>query len=270
MPIVQAVILAILQGVTEFLPISSSAHLALIPWWLGWANPPLIFEVVVHMGTTVALIGYFWRDWLTLVQAGISVLRKRHFETTDEKLFFFIGISIIPGAIGGIMIEPYFEGVLSDPVVVAVTLYITAALLIISESVNDFNRTLADMRVKDALLIGSAQAISIVPGISRSGSTIATALGLKFTRESAARFSFLMATPIILGAGAKQLLEVASGTEQINSSLQVALLISYFVALLVGYASINWLLYFVRTHRLYSFAIYCIFFATLTLIKALA
>lgn len=267
MSLLEALILGILQGFTEFLPISSSAHLVLVPWWLGWDRPPLLFEVTVHLGTTVALISYFWDEWMVLIRAGFQVLRQRAIRTPDEKVLFLIFLSTIPGVIGGLLLEPYFEKELSDPAFTAITLYITAALLIGSEwytASAPGAKTMQEMTVWDSVFIGIAQAIAIIPGVSRSGSTIAAGLVRSLNRESAARFSFLMATPIILGAGAKQLLDILFGEEvQLDAGVMV---LGFVSSVVVGYASIAFLLSFVRRQKLYIFAAYCILFATLSLI----
>lgn len=272
MNLLEAIVLAIVQGITEFLPISSSAHLALVPWWLGWDEASLFFEVVVHLGTTLALISYFWQDWRELIKAGLQILRQRKIVTAQERLLLWIGIATIPGVIGGFLIEPYFDGVLSEPGQVAAQLYLTAALLIFSEWYTartyaaGTGRNLDSMKLTDSIAIGVAQAVAIIPGISRSGSTIATGLALGFNRESAARFSFVMATPIILGAGAKKLLDVATGSEAVANSEIFPLIMAFIVSAVVGYLSIAFLLQYVRQHKLYGFAYYVIAFATITLI----
>ncbi|GIK64692.1 MAG: undecaprenyl-diphosphatase [Chloroflexota bacterium] len=272
MNLIEAIVLAIVQGITEFLPISSSAHLALVPWWLGWDDASLFFEVVVHLGTTLALISYFWQDWRELIKAGLQILRQRKIVTAQERLLLWIGIATIPGVIGGFLIEPYFDGTLSEPGPVAAQLYLTAALLIFSEwytartYATDTGRSLDGMKLTDSIAIGVAQAVAIIPGISRSGSTIATGLALGFNRESAARFSFVMATPIILGAGAKKLLDVATGSESVANSEIFPLVMAFIVSAVVGYLSIAFLLQYVRQHKLYGFAYYVIAFATITLL----
>lgn len=267
MSLVEALVLGILQGFTEFLPISSSAHLVLVPWWLGWERPPLLFEVTVHLGTTAALISYFWDDWMYLIQAGFQILRHRAIQSADEKVLFLIFISTIPGVIGGVLLEPYFENELSDPSFTAITLYITATLLIGSEWYTGAalgNKTMQDMTLWDSVFIGIAQAVAIIPGVSRSGSTISAGLVRSLNRESAARFSFLMATPVILGAGVKQLLDVLMG-EQVKLDGGV-LAVGFISSVVVGYAAIAFLLNFVRRQKLYVFAAYCILFATLSLV----
>ncbi len=267
MSLLEALVLGILQGFAEFLPISSSAHLVLIPWWVGWDRPSLLFEVTVHIGTTTALIWYFWKDWVNFAKAGFQILRQRAIKTDDEKVLVLIGISTIPGVIAGILLEPYFENELSDPTFTAITLYITAILLVGSEwytATRPGNKTMGQMTVWDSIFIGIAQAVAIIPGVSRSGSTIAAGLVSRLTRESAARFSFLMATPIILGAGAKQLLDIAFG-EKVELDTMV-IVVGFLSSMAVGYASIAFLLSFVRRQKLYGFAIYCTLFATISLI----
>lgn len=268
MDILEAIILAIVQGITEFLPISSSAHLVLVPWWLGWDKPPLMFDVAVHLGTTVAVLWYFWQDWLQLIQAGLNIVKKRHIETTTEWLLIFLMIATIPAVLAGVLLESSFES-LTEPAYVAVALFITAALLTISQRIADaanINRPLDSLNWRDAIAVGLAQALAIVPGISRSGSTIATGQLRNLSREAAARFSFLMSAPIILGAGVKQGLDVLTGSETVTGEMAVNMGIGFLVSAIVGYASIAFLLNYVRRRPLLVFAVYCVLFGSVSLI----
>lgn len=265
----QALILGILQGAAEFLPISSSGHLVLVPWWLGWDSPPLIYDVAVHVGTATAVIVYFWRDWLRLFQASFAALQQRTIKTADEKMLLFLALATIPAAIAGLLLEDFFDDAFSDPALVALMLLVTAALLTFSERTTNTTRTLQSIRLPDAIAIGFAQALAIMPGISRSGSTIAMGLIRDFTREDAARFSFLLATPIILAAGAKQTLDVILGAEEVDAALANALVIGFISSLITGYLCIAFLLRFVRQRRLYGFAVYCAAFGVVSFVAAL-
>ena len=269
MDILKALVLGILQGATEFLPISSSGHLVLVPWWLGWDESPLIFDVVVHLGTLMAVLVYFWRDWLALLRAAWTALHTRSTRDPQTRLLLYLIAGTIPAALAGLLLESFFESVFSEPAIVAGFLLVTAALLVLSERSHGKELSIDSMRLSDALIIGAAQAVAIFPGISRSGSTIATGIVRGFPRAEAARFSFLLATPIILGAGAKQLLDVLTGDVTVGSDLVLPLIVGFVAAALVGYACIWYLLRLLQKRSLYGFAVYCAVFGTLSLLVAL-
>lgn len=267
--LLEALILGIVQGATEFLPVSSSGHLVLVPWWFGFDKPPLLFDVVVHMGTLMAVLVYFWRDWLTLLQAGLNALRNRTFQDPDARLLLLIIIGTIPAALAGVLLENVFEAAFAEPRAAALFLLVTAGLLTLSERSYAADRDLPEINSFDALAIGIAQAFAILPGISRSGSTIATGIMRGFPRPVAARFSFLLATPIIMGAGAKQVLDVLSGDVTVASDLVGPLIGGFFAAAGVGILSIWFLMRLLQSRRLYGFAVYCAAFGTLSLLVAL-
>lgn len=266
MSIVEAIVLAIIQGVTEFLPVSSSAHLIMIPWWLGWDRPPVIFEVTVHIGTILAVIAYFWSDWLQLIKAGWAAVQKRAITTAEERIFFFILISSIPAGIGGLLFKDYLENQLSEITIVCVTLMMTAGLLALSEWLTNkqTGKPLEEIGLWDAIWIGLAQAFALIPAISRSGSTISAGLLRGLNRDAATRYSFLMSTPIILGAGAVQVLDVLRGEVKVDGQ-EVPLLVGFVISGVVGYFSITFLLNFVRQRSFYVFAAYCMAFSIVTL-----
>jgi len=249
--LVYAFLLGILQGATEFLPVSSSGHLVLVPWLLGWPAPGLAFDAVVHWGTAVAVIVYFWRDWVSLVRA---VFYSRS-GSLEVRLAWFILLGTLPGALIGWLLEDFFEGMFARPVVAAGFLLVTAALLTGSERLGRRERDLDTLAWPDALLVGLAQALAIFPGISRSGATIAAGLGRGLRREPAARFSFLLATPIILGAGLLKVVDLA----QMGGLAEQApiLVVGFLSAGVVGFGCIHFLLRYLQRHRLYSFAVYC-------------
>jgi undecaprenyl-diphosphatase len=267
--LLKALLLGILQGATEFLPISSSGHLVLVPWWFGWDESPLIFDVVVHLGTLVAVLLYFWRDWLTLLRAGWTALNTRSTHEPDTRLLLLLVLGTVPAALAGVLLEDLFASAFSEPPLAAMFLLVTAALLVISERRYTASRTLDQLNARDAVWIGLAQAFAIFPGISRSGSTIAAGVLRGFPRPEAARFSFLLATPIILGAGGKQAFDVLTGDVTVGQDLVGPLVIGFFSAAVVGYGCIWFLMRLLQQRRLYGFAVYCAAFGTLSLLVAL-
>ncbi|MFP4323414.1 MAG: undecaprenyl-diphosphatase UppP [Anaerolineales bacterium] len=270
MSVLEAIILGIVQGAAEFLPISSSGHLVLVPWWLGWDAPPLVFDVAVHVGTTAAIIAHFWRDWLRLVGAGLNAVRKRAITEPDARVFFFLILGTIPAGVAGLLLDDYFETTFSEPALVACMLFVTAGLLLYSERHTGTPHTMQEMTWRDALFIGVAQALAIMPGISRSGSTIAAGLLRDLNRDQAARYSFLLATPIILAAGTLQAVDVVTGEASLAGGLGTAVAVGFVTSAVVGYACIALLLRFIRQQRLTVFALYCIAFGAVSLIAALA
>ena len=214
----QAIVIGIVQGLTEFLPVSSSAHLIIVPRLLGWDDPFInsaAFDVMLHMGTLVALLIYFWRDLLRLLGAWLASIRDRRIgDDPDRRLAWLIFISMLPGAILGAALESFFDTFFHDPsrlIFVAVLLAIGALVLWAAERVGRRTRSLEDLRVPDAVIIGAAQAGALFAGISRSGITIAAGLFVGLEREAAARFAFLMAVPIIGGAGLWKSRELLNG-----------------------------------------------------------
>src|SRR6476469_6145507 len=200
MTIFQALVLGILQGLTEFLPVSSSAHLALAPYLFGWEDPGLAFDVALHFGTLVAILWYFRKEWGQLIQAAIQVIRTRKAETVQEKRVVFLIIATIPGAIFGLLLEKKAETAFRAPTLIAVALIVMGIVLWAVDRFVAERQRLENMRWIDALVVGAAQVFALVPGVSRSGSTITAMRGLRFDRESAAIFSFLMSMPLIAAA----------------------------------------------------------------------
>ncbi len=284
----EALILGIVQGATEFLPVSSSGHLVLVSWWLGLDAPPLIFSVTVHLGTTTAILIYFWHDWWNLLQAGIHSLRSRNFKLEQNpqlKLLVFLIIGTIPAGILGILVADYFEEVFATPLLTSFNLLITASLLIYGEWATRHHGALSTkqsaenatdtmppaddeyppLSFADVIIIGSAQAMAIMPGISRSGSTIAAGMARGLTRSSATRFSFLLATPIIIAAGAKQLLDLITSDVAMTENMEIVLAVGYVSSAIVGYICIVLLLRLVRRYGFYGFAVYCVLFGLASL-----
>jgi len=276
--LLQALLLGILQGATEFLPISSSGHLVLVPWLLGWESPGLLFDAVVHWGTAAAIIVYFRAHWVSLIREALASLRCTLFNRTRAvvggssgaagsdrtPLLWLIAVGTLPGALAGYLFEDFFESMFGRPAAAASFLLVTAALLAVSEWMGRRARTLDGVRWLDALLVGVGQALAILPGISRSGATLAAGLARGLKREPAAVFSFLLATPIILGAGLLKVVGLLSGGGL--AAQGPALLVGFVTAAAVGFGSIRLLLRYLQRHRLYVFAVYCALFGTLCLI----
>lgn len=257
MTLFQAILLGLLQGATEFLPVSSSGHLVLIPWLLKWPIPSLPFDAMVHWGTLVAVVGYFWRDWWALLRGAVRGLRTRSLADPHARLLALLILATVPGALAGALLEDLFEGMFARPTAVAAFLLTTAGILSAAElgSARFSSRSLEAMSWMDALFVGLAQAIAILPGISRSGATIAAGMSRGVRREDAARFSFLLAAPIILGAGAMQLLKLAHGGMLAAEAPLLA--VGFLAALLSGLGAIHFLLAYIRRRSLYPFALYC-------------
>src|SRR6476661_7111006 len=196
----QALVLGIIQGLSEFLPISSSAHLTLAPWFFGWEDPGLAFDVALHFGTLIAVLWYFRMEWLALIKAAFGIVTTGRIETPEQRRVIYLILATIPGAIGGFLLQSRAESAFRSPQVIAIALIIMGLLLWLVDKLTDQRRVLGEMRWIDALLIGLSQVIALIPGVSRSGATITTARGLRFDRESAAEFSFLMSMPIIAAA----------------------------------------------------------------------
>lgn len=265
MDLFQAFILGIVQGATEFLPVSSSGHLVLVPAVLDWNSPSLVFDATVHLATMLAVVLIFWKDICDIVRAWFKQLAAgRPFATTESRLGWWIIIGTIPGVLAGLLLKDMFESLFSNPRAAGAFLLVTALLLVLAELLGKRTRSLDSMSWLDSLLIGIGQAVAIAPGISRSGATMTVGMLRGMTRESAARFSFILALPIIFGAWLIQLLDI-SRQGGLSAEIPV-LLMGFFIAGITGYLAIRWLLNYVRRHRLYPFAVYCVIIGVLALI----
>src|SRR5690348_7330217 len=251
MTVFQALILGILQGLAEFLPISSSAHLALAPWILHWPDPGLAFDVALHFGTLLAVLWYFRAEWLALIIAAKDIVVRRRVETERERRVLFLIVATIPGAIAGLALEKQAEHAFRDPRVIAIALIVMGVVLWAVDRYAACDRSLATMRWSDAILIGLAQMFAIIPGVSRSGSTITAGRGLRFTREDAAVFSFLMSMPIIAAAAVLKLPHVLR-TEGVTAPLVAGVVASA----ISGWLAIAVLLRFVTRRSYGVFAAY--------------
>ena len=257
----QALVLGLIQGLTEFLPVSSSAHLSLAPWLFGWQDPGLAFDVALHFGTLVAVIWYFRAEWGKLISAAISMIRNRRVQTVEEKRVLFLILATIPGAIGGLLLEKKAETAFRTPALTATALIIMGIVLWAADRFSRMDRELPAMRWLDALLIGCAQVIALIPGVSRSGSTISTGRLLGFDRQSAAVFSFLMSMPIIAAA------VVLEGPEVLRTTgFSGPLIIGVLSAAISSWLAITILLRYVSRHSYGIFALYRVLLGIVVLV----
>jgi undecaprenyl-diphosphatase len=250
MTVFQAVVLGIVQGLGEFLPISSSAHLVLTPWVFGWPDPGLAFDVALHVGTLVAVLWYFRTEWVKLTKAGIALLRTRRADTEEKQRLLYIVVATIPAAIAGLLLEEYAESTFRSPTLIAFTLIVMGIVLWAADRYAPRDRPLGNMRVRDALLVGLAQIFALMPGVSRSGATMTAARGLRFDRQSAAVFSFLMSMPITAAAA------VLKAPTLLRADDRTTLLVGILAAALSGWLAIAVLLRYVSRHSYGLFAVY--------------
>jgi undecaprenyl-diphosphatase len=242
MHLLEAIVLGAVQGLGEFLPISSSAHLILAPWFFGWPDPGLAFDVALHFGTLVAVLLYFAKDWMAILVNAVQRTDRGLFGAHYPKNFLWLLVAAtIPGALIGYLLEHQAETVFRAPLLLALTLSVVGALLFWADKRLRSRKQLAEISWTDAIIIGLAQALAIVPGVSRAGSTITAALLLGIDRVSAARFSFLLSTPIIFGATVLKLKAFWA------AGVGVPELTGIITAALTGYCAIASLIKFVGT-----------------------
>jgi len=271
MTFIQAIILGIVQGLTEFLPISSSGHLVLIPHLFGWEIPAqdaFIFDVLVQVATLIAVFAYFWTDIILISRLTFQdLIQKRPSAHPESRLAWLLVLATIPAAIIGLLFNGAFEQAFGSPQIVSIFLLITAALLVAAERIGKRQRALDKIDWMDAIWIGIFQILALFPGISRSGATITGGMVRDFDRPSSARFSFLMSIPIMVAAGLFAVVELFRTPHFME--LLPTFIAGFVVAAVVGYLSIRWLLNFLNQKSLYIFAIYCTIFGLLNLLVAL-
>jgi len=263
MPVWQAVVYGVVQGLAEFLPISSRAHLTLLPWLFGWEDPGLAFDVALHWGTLAAVLAVFWKDWIRLLGAGLTGGGSE----TDRRLFWGLVISALPAAVIGKLLDKWAESNLRAPLLIACTMAALGLILWYADRVGRKSRDLAQMTIPRAFSIGVAQAAALVPGVSRSGATISLGLLEDFTRDEIARFSFLMSTPIIFGAGLLKLPKMVHDMRAGEGDLTwVALAAGFVASAVVGAAVIRWMLDYLRRRTYAAFAWYRLAVAALVVL----
>ncbi len=250
--IVQSFILGLLQGLAEFLPISSSAHLSLAPWAFGWPEPGLAFDVALHVGSLVALLWYFWAEWIALLNAALAIVSGRRVETDAERRVIWLVLATIPGAIAGLLLEKQAESAFRAPALTACALIVMGIVLWAVDAKAPDTRGLSSMRNGEAILIGCAQAFALIPGVSRSGATITAGRALGFNRSDAAVFSFMMSMPIIAAAAVLKVPKVLAHGG-FNATLPP---VGVVAAAVSSWIAIRVLLRFVQRHGYGAFAIY--------------
>lgn len=255
MNIFQAVLLGVIQGLTELLPISSSAHLTIIPWIFNW-NIPESFDVALHFGTLLAIGLYFFKDWLGLIKGGFNYVVKKE-RTVQGRMFWYIVLATIPGGIIGFLLDHFLSGTLNRPIIIALALIIMGIILYVVDKKAPSKVKYEQMTLKQTFLIGVSQALAFIPGVSRSGVTITTARMMKVERESAARYSFMLSAPIVFAATIFKFKDFV-----FDLPFVVGVLTSFIVGLLV----IKFLLKFLQKGSFKGFAIYRIIFGLLIII----
>jgi undecaprenyl-diphosphatase len=270
MPLYQAIVLAIVQGLAEFLPISSTAHLVLFPWLLGWNDPGFTFDIALHAGTLVAVLAYFWRYWIEMLKlvlgiggnkagtaAGSGDTAKAGAVTLlgeNRKLFWYLVVATIPAGIAGWRFEHAAEEQLRSPLIIGWALIIVGLLMWAGERLGSRQRDLGQVGLMDSLLVGVGQAFSVIPGVSRSGSTMTVGLFRGMTRETSARFSFLLSTPIIAGAALKKALELRHSG--LPAEMRLPFLVGVLISAVVGYLVIGILIRYLERRTFTVFVVY--------------
>ncbi len=252
MEIYQALILGIIQGLTELLPISSSAHLTIIPWIFEW-NIPGAFDVALHFGTLLAIVIYFFRDWIELIKGGYCYAVKKE-KTVQGRMFWYLVLATIPGGIIGFILDHFLEGALNRPIIIAVALIVMGIVLYFVDKKSKSKIKYEEMNLKQTFLIGLSQALAFIPGVSRSGVTITTARAMGITREAAAKYTFLLSTPIVFAATVFKFKEFV---------FNIPFLIGVLASFLVGLFVIKFLLQYLKKGSFKAFAIYRIIFGIL-------
>jgi undecaprenyl-diphosphatase len=264
MSALEAIVLGVVQGLTEFLPISSSGHLRIVPAIFGWEDPGAAFTAVCQLGTMAAVLLYFRHDLLKVLKGWWAGLRDPELRgTLDSRMGWYLIIGTIPVGILGLIFSKQIEGPLRSLTVIAIAMIVFSIVMAVIDAQAKLKRDIEDLDTRSGLIIGVCQALALIPGVSRSGSTIVAGLYLGFTREAAARFSFLLSVPAVVLSGLFELRHVGDGDGA--SAGTVPTVIATIVAFGVGYASIAFLLKYLRTHTLAAFVVYRIAFATLVL-----
>ena len=270
MPLLQVIVLAIIQGLAEFLPISSSGHLIIAPWLLGWHDPGLTFDVALHAGTLVAVVAYFFRTWVQIILHGFGIewggdqtLRE------NPRLLWLLVAGTIPGAVAGVLLEKQAESTLRSPVLIGVMMIVFGLIMWASDRLGSRKKDLGAVTLADSLIIGSAQALAIIPGVSRSGITLTAGLFRNLDRVAGARFSFLLATPIIAGAALKKTYDVLKHGG-LPADMHVPFLVGFLVSAITGLFVIAFFLRYLQNRSLNLFVYYRVVFGIVVIALAVA
>jgi undecaprenyl-diphosphatase len=268
MPIFHAIILGIIQGLTEFLPVSSTAHLIVIPWLLGWDDGGLTFDIALHVGTLAAVILYFFRDWVQVIGQGLGLnIGRNPALSKNRSLLWLLVAATVPGGLIGYLFEKQAETSLRSPYIIGATAIGIGLVMWIADRMGRKAKDISHVSAADALVIGTAQALAIVPGVSRSGITISAGLFRGLDRQTAARFSFLLLTPMIAGAAAKKFLEVRH-EGGIPPEMHAPFLVGMIVSAVVGGLTIQFFLDYLRSRSLAFFVWYRVIFGIMVIALA--
>jgi undecaprenyl-diphosphatase len=266
----QAIVLGIVQGLTEFLPVSSTAHLRIVPAFLGWDDPGAAFTAVIQLGTMAAVLLYFRNDLWRVGRTWLESLRRPELrKTLDARLGWYLIIATIPIGLLGLAFSNQIESGARNLYLIGTTLIVFGFVMAYADMTSRRERELEDINTRDGVTIGLAQSIALIPGVSRSGATISAGLFLGLTRESAARFSFLLSVPAVVLSGLYELSKIVRGTEHTSTSAGALVIASVF-AFVVGYWSIAFLLRYLTTHSLRPFVIYRLALGLLVLVLTAA
>jgi undecaprenyl-diphosphatase len=261
----QSAVLGIVQGLTEYLPVSSTAHLRIVPAFFGWEDPGAAFTAVVQLGTMAAVVLYFWRDLLRIAGTWMASLTEpRLRRSLDARMGWYVIVATIPIAILGLIFHDQIEDEARGLSLIGVTLIVFGLVLYGADRLGAKTRDVESVGVRDAIAVGVAQALALVPGVSRSGATITAGLILGLKREAAARFSFLLSIPAIVLSGLYELAKIAGGGEAQDTSAG-ALALATLLAFVVGYASIAFLLRWLASHSMAIFVVYRVVLGVLVL-----
>jgi undecaprenyl-diphosphatase len=250
--LLQSIILGAIQGITEFFPVSSTAHLVLLPWFFSWTDQGLPFNVALHMGSLIAIIYYFWRDWILIIKEFLQSVLKGSFEgRPNGKTGLYLVIATVPGALAGLLFEEYAAGLLRYPLSIAFSLSFFGVILYFSDRVSKKNKTVGEMNIVDCIIIGLSQVLAIIPGVSRAGITITGAMFRNLNREEAAKFSFLLGAPLIAGAGVFEARHL-----EYSAVMSVPFIAGVLASAVFAFLAIKYLLRFVRKSSYTVFVIY--------------
>jgi len=257
--LIQSIILGAIQGITEFFPVSSTAHLVLFPWFFSWTDQGLPFNVALHIGSLIAILYYFWRDWLLITREFLEGVFSWSFEgRPGGKTGLYLVIATVPGALAGLLFEEYAAGLLRHPLFIAFSLSFFGVVLYFSDRVSKKTKTVVEMNMVDCVIIGLSQALAIIPGVSRSGITITGAMFRNLNREEAAKFSFLLAAPLIAGAGVFEARHL-----EYSQVMSTPFIAGVLASAVFAFLAIKYLLRFVRRSSYTVFVIYRLALAVL-------
>ncbi len=261
MPLLHAILLGIIQGITEFLPISSTAHLIIVPWILGWDDGGLTFDVALHVGTLAAVLLYFFRDWIQIIGNGFGLsIGHDPVLSKNRNLLWLLALASVPAGIIGYLFEKQVEHSLRSPYIIGTAAILIGIVMWIADRSGQRHKDLGHVTAGDAIAVGAAQALAIIPGVSRSGATMSAGLFCNLDRQTAARFSFLLLTPVTGGAALKKLWDIMKHEGGIPADMHMAFLVGMLVSAITGVLVIGFFMNYLRRRTLSFFVWYRIVF----------